>query len=174
MFVQRTLRQAVKAHSAFTASPAAYSAKVLSSRFYSTAVAPLDASKLEINASKNKKPLQENSQLVFGKTFSDNMLTIEWEAGKGWAKPEIKEYGKLHLDPSAVVFHYSFECFEGMKAYKDKNGKTRLFRPDMNMKRFNKSAARIALPVIHPPVLSFPTPMRWTCLSCILFFEQCP
>lgn len=152
MFVQRTMRQAfTKAHTAFgpSFSPASYSAKVLSSRFYSTALAPLDASRLEINASKRQKPLQENSQLVFGKTFTDNMLVIEWEAGKGWGAPQIKEYGKLQLEPSAVVFHYSFECFEGMKAYKDKAGKTRLFRPDMNMQRFNRSSARIALPTFE-------------------------
>ncbi|KAF9436239.1 branched-chain-amino-acid aminotransferase [Entomortierella beljakovae] len=145
MFVQRTLRQVVKAQSAFS-SPSLYSAKVLSSRFYSTQIAPLDASKLKINPSKNKKPLQENSQLVFGKTFTDNMLVVEWDVTKGWGTPEIKEYSKLQLDPSAVVFHYAFECFEGMKAYKDSNGKTRMFRPDMNMKRFNNSAQRIALP----------------------------
>ncbi|KAG0006241.1 branched-chain-amino-acid aminotransferase [Modicella reniformis] len=145
MFVQRTMRQTLtKVNTAF--GPSCYTAKVLASRFYSTASAPLDASKLEINASKRQKPLQDNSQLVFGKTFTDNMLMIEWEAGKGWGTPQIKEYGKLQLEPSAVVFHYSFECFEGMKAYKDKAGKTRLFRPDMNMKRFNKSATRIALP----------------------------
>lgn len=34
-----------------------------------------------------------------------------------------------------------------MKAYKDENGKIRLFRPDMNMARMNRSTARIALPV---------------------------
>jgi branched-chain amino acid aminotransferase len=45
------------------------------------------------------------------------------------------------------VFHYGIECFEGMKAYKDKNGKIRLFRPDMNMARMNRSTERIALPV---------------------------
>ncbi|KAF9377207.1 branched-chain-amino-acid aminotransferase [Podila verticillata] len=145
MFVQRTMRQAIQAHSAISR-PSVYASKVLSSRFYSSALAPLDASKLEIHPSKNHKKLQENKDLVFGKTFTDNMLVVEWEAGKGWGTPQIKEYGKLQLDPSAVVFHYAFECFEGMKAYKDKDGKTRLFRPDMNMKRFNRSANRIALP----------------------------
>ncbi|KAF9170782.1 branched-chain-amino-acid aminotransferase [Mortierella sp. AD010] len=145
MFVQRTLRQAIKAQSAFS-SPSLNAARILSSRFYSTQLAPLDASKLKVNASKNKKPLQDNSQLVFGKAFTDNMLVVEWDATKGWGAPEIKEYSNLSLDPSAVVFHYSFECFEGMKAYKDKDGNTRLFRPDMNMKRFNRSAQRIALP----------------------------
>ncbi|KAF9901572.1 branched-chain-amino-acid aminotransferase [Lobosporangium transversale] len=152
MFVNRVMRQAIKVNHAFTSasslSPSRQAAKILSTRFYSstTQPAPLDASKLQINPSKNLKALQENNQLVFGKTFTDNMLIVEWEAGKGWGTPQIKEYGKLQLEPSAVVFHYSFECFEGMKAYKDKNGKTRLFRPDLNMARFNRSAQRIALP----------------------------
>jgi branched-chain amino acid aminotransferase len=51
------------------------------------------------------------------------------------------------LDPSATVFHYAQGLFEGLKAYRDANGKITLFRPDMNMKRMNTSAQRIALPV---------------------------
>jgi branched-subunit amino acid aminotransferase/4-amino-4-deoxychorismate lyase len=34
-----------------------------------------------------------------------------------------------------------------MKAYVDENGKVRLFRPDMNMKRMNRSMQRLMLPV---------------------------
>lgn len=37
-----------------------------------------------------------------------------------------------------------------MKAYKDDSGNVRLFRPDKNMARFNKSTARIALPTFEP------------------------
>jgi len=50
------------------------------------------------------------------------------------------------LDPSSTVFHYGAECFEGMKAYKDLNGKIRLFRPEMNMDRFLRSCERLLLP----------------------------
>ncbi|KAF9309366.1 hypothetical protein BG003_009844, partial [Podila horticola] len=75
MFVQRTMRQAIQAHSAISR-PSVYASKVLSSRFYSSVVAPLDASKLEIHPSKNQKKLQENKDLVFGKTFTDNMLVV--------------------------------------------------------------------------------------------------
>lgn len=76
----------------------------------------------------------------------DHMLTVEWTKSGGWEAPKIAPYHNLSLDPATCVFHYAFECFEGMKAYKDKNGNIRLFRPDMNMTRLNKSAARIALP----------------------------
>lgn len=74
------------------------------------------------------------------------MLSVEWTASDGWLAPKITPYQNLSLDPATCVFHYAFECFEGMKAYKDKNGKIRLFRPDKNMARLNKSSARIALP----------------------------
>lgn len=50
------------------------------------------------------------------------------------------------LDPAAAVLQYAFTCFEGMKAYKDGQGRARLFRPDRNLRRLNLSAARIALP----------------------------
>jgi hypothetical protein len=48
----------------------------------------------------------------------DHMLTIEWTAAKGWSPARIIPYQNLSLDPATCVFHYAFECFEGMKAYK--------------------------------------------------------
>lgn len=81
------------------------------------------------------------------------MLAIEWNQDEGWLAPKIVPYQNLSLDPATCVFHYAFECFEGMKAYKDSHGKIRLFRPDKNMARFNKSAARIALPTFEPTAL---------------------
>lgn len=57
--------------------------------------------------------------------------------------------GPLSLEPSCTVFHYAQTLFEGMKAYRDENGKVTLFRPDMNMKRMLTSAKRIALPVSY-------------------------
>jgi len=74
------------------------------------------------------------------------MLSIEWTASTGWHTPRITPYQNLSLDPATCVFHYAFECFEGMKAYKDAQNQIRLFRPDKNMQRMNISSARIALP----------------------------
>ncbi|KAI9644536.1 branched-chain-amino-acid transaminase bat2 [Ciborinia camelliae] len=79
-------------------------------------------------------------------TTPNHMLSIEWTASEGWLPARITPYQNLSLDPASCVFHYAFECFEGMKAYKDKSGKVRLFRPTKNMERMNKSSARIALP----------------------------
>lgn len=109
-------------------------------------MASLDASKLEVHRTTTPKPKLPNEQLVFGKTFTDHMLEVEWTAAHGWGVPKISAYHKLELDPSLVVLHYAFELFEGMKAYRDKDNNIRTFRPDKNMVRMNKLAARIALP----------------------------
>ncbi|CCF58598.1 hypothetical protein KAFR_0E04480 [Kazachstania africana CBS 2517] len=108
--------------------------------------APLDSSKLTVTRTTTPSQPKPNDQLVFGQTFTDHMLTVEWTEEKGWANPEIKPYAPLSLDPATIVFHYAFELFEGMKAYRTEDNKITMFRPDMNMKRMNKSAARICLP----------------------------
>ncbi|KAI3403625.2 BAT2 [Candida oxycetoniae] len=111
-------------------------------RFYST----LDSSKLVIEKTTNPKPQIPQNELVFGKYFTDHMLEIEWDKETGWKSPKISPYHNLSLDPSTIVFHYAFELFEGMKAYKGAQGEIRTFRGDKNMVRMNKSAERIALP----------------------------
>lgn len=107
----------------------------------------IDTSRLEIETTSQPKELVPAHQLVFGATFTDHMLSLEWTAKDGWWPPRITPYQNLSLDPATCVFHYGFECFEGMKAYRGRGGDLYLFRPDMNMKRLNKSSARIALPM---------------------------
>ncbi|KXN84794.1 Branched-chain-amino-acid aminotransferase, mitochondrial [Leucoagaricus sp. SymC.cos] len=106
----------------------------------------IDSSKLEIHRTPNPKTPPPSKTLVFGHTFTDHMLTVPWSAQSGWGSPRIEQYGPLALEPSATVFHYAQGIFEGMKAYRRADGKVTLFRPDMNMKRMNTSAQRIALP----------------------------
>lgn len=86
-------------------------------------------------------------------SITDHMLSIEWTAADGWLPPRITPYQNLSLDPATCVFHYAFECFEGMKAYKNLEGRISFFRPDKNMARLNKSSARIALPTFEPNAL---------------------
>ncbi|KYQ90423.1 branched-chain amino acid aminotransferase [Tieghemostelium lacteum] len=110
----------------------------------------LNSSALVIEKTKEPKKKQtDKTKLVFGKDFSDHMAVVEWDDEKGWGVPKITAYQNLSLPPSASVFHYALECFEGMKAYKDKDGNVRLFRPMENMKRFNDSAKRICLPTFN-------------------------
>ena len=85
---------------------------------------------LEIELTSEKKPIPPSSKLTFGRTFTDHMLTIPWNSTTGWGAPKIQPYGPLALDPSSTVLHYAPTLFEGMKAYKGKDGVARLFRPD--------------------------------------------
>jgi branched-chain amino acid aminotransferase len=85
------------------------------------------------------------NQLTFGKIFTDHMFCCTYDQGQ-WQNPRIVPYGPISLYPSAKVFHYGQAIFEGMKAFKDNNNNVFLFRPDQNIKRFNKSAERLAIP----------------------------
>lgn len=92
------------------------------------------------------KPDMEN--LPFGKYFSDHMFVMDYTEGQGWHDARIVPYGPIQLDPSAMVFHYAQEIFEGLKAYKAKDGHVRLFRPHKNFERMNVSCDRIAIPPV--------------------------
>lgn len=85
------------------------------------------------------------NNLAFGSVFTDHMFSIEHANGQ-WQQPEIIPYGPISMDPSAKVFHYGQAVFEGMKAFKDEDGGTFLFRPEDNWARINKSSARLAMP----------------------------
>ena len=83
--------------------------------------------------------------LAFGRTFTDHMFVCDYVDGE-WQQPQILPYQPMLMEPSARVFHYGQAVFEGMKAYKDEQGKVWLFRPEDNFNRINKSAARLAMP----------------------------
>ncbi len=84
---------------------------------------------------------------TFGENFADHMVICEYENGK-WGEPKIMPYGPLQFSPAMMGINYGQACFEGMKAYKDKDGEVFLFRPDKNFTRINKSASRLAMPEI--------------------------
>ena len=84
--------------------------------------------------------------LVFGKVFTDHMFLLNYDAGQGWHDGRIVPYGDLNLAPSAMVFHYAQEVFEGMKAYRRPDGKVQLFRPMDNVRRLNDSCERLCIP----------------------------
>lgn len=102
----------------------------------------------------NPAPVNANeraSRLVdpgFGKTHTDHMAMIRWNADAGWHDAKITARGPLLLDPATAVLHYAQEIFEGMKAYRLPDGSPALFRPYANAARFNLSAKRLAMPEI--------------------------
>ncbi|MEA3465237.1 MAG: branched-chain amino acid aminotransferase [Thermodesulfobacteriota bacterium] len=93
-----------------------------------------------------KQPVQDESNLVFGKEFTNRMFVMEYDTGKGWHTPRIQPYGPFSLDPAALVLHYAQEIFEGLKAFRRPDGEIALFRPRDNFERFNLSARRMCMP----------------------------
>ena len=87
--------------------------------------------------------------LSFGRTFTDHMVTIPYRDG-AWQQGELKAYGPLSLDPSASSLHYGQAIFEGFKAFAQPDGGVATFRSDANAARFNRSAARLAMPALPP------------------------
>ncbi|SFT99079.1 branched-chain amino acid aminotransferase [Mesorhizobium sp. YR577] len=83
----------------------------------------------------------------FGKVFSDHMVTMTWNAERGWHDAEIKARAPFSIDPASAVLHYAQEIFEGMKAYRTKDG-IALFRPEENARRLAMSADRMAMPTV--------------------------
>ena len=96
------------------------------------------------------KPKPDPKTLGFGKLFTDHMFLMNYETGKGWHDGRIVPYGPLTLEPSAMVFHYAQEVFEGMKAYRTPDGGVQLFRPMENALRLNNSCERLCIPALDP------------------------
>ena len=108
----------------------------------------MDIRVVPLPVDKMKTKITEQSQLGFGKYFTDRMLVVDWKADQGWYDARIEPYAPFVLDPSCAVFHYAQEIFEGLKAYKWADGRVALFRPEMNARRFNQSGDRICMPEV--------------------------
>ena len=103
--------------------------------------------RIERNSNPKAKP-DPSMPLPFGKIFTDHMFVMNYTEGKGWYDARIVPYAPITLEPSAMVFHYGQEMFEGLKAYRGDNGEAYLFRPEMNAKRTNKTNERLCIPSI--------------------------
>ena len=71
-----------------------------------------------------------------------------WYRNGAWERGRVEPWHTIDLHPAAIVLHYAQEIFEGLKAYKMPDGSAALFRPEMNARRMNRSAARMAMPAI--------------------------
>ncbi len=85
------------------------------------------------------------SPLGFGSVMAPIMAKADYSDGH-WSHVELKAYQPLTLDPACKSLHYGQQIFEGMKAYALADGRGALFRPLLNLRRLNESAARMAMP----------------------------
>lgn len=95
-----------------------------------------------------RKQKPDETKMGFGKTFTDYMFLMEYNKEQGWHDPRIEPYHSFTLDPATAVLHYGQAIFEGMKAYRTKDGGIQLFRAKDNFARMNRSAERMAIPKI--------------------------
>ncbi len=107
---------------------------------------------IEIVANPSPRTEQERAELMadpgFGRVHTDHMVAIRYTDERGWHDARLTAYEPLQLDPSAMALHYGQAIFEGLKAYRQPDGGVAVFRPEENARRFNRSAARLAMPAL--------------------------
>lgn len=108
--------------------------------------------KYQFSVTKTKVPKikPDPDTLGFGEVFTDHMFLMDYNESEGWHNGRIVPYGPLELDPAALVLHYGQEMFEGLKAYKNPEGKVVLFRPEKNAERTNNTNRRMCMPEVDP------------------------
>jgi branched-chain amino acid aminotransferase len=84
--------------------------------------------------------------LSFGTVFSDHIFLLDYDDAKGWHSPRIEPYAAFSMDPASSVLHYAQAVFDGLKAFRGKDGRIRLFRPRKHAERLNRSCERLCIP----------------------------
>jgi branched-chain amino acid aminotransferase len=105
---------------------------------------------IRITRAATKKPKPKDAELSFGTVFTDHMFVVDFQEEKGWYDPRIEPYGPFSLDPACAVLHYAQAIFDGLKAFRGKDGRVRLFRPQKHIERLNNSARRLCIPPVDP------------------------
>lgn len=105
-------------------------------------------SKYTIPVTRTTKPKTRPSDdgLAFGTIFTDHIFVADYDEGKGWHDPRIIPYESFSLDPASSVLHYAQAVFDGLKAFRGKDGEVRLFRPRKHAERLNRSCERLCIP----------------------------
>ncbi len=100
----------------------------------------------EVKVERTKSPkIKPSGDLGFGVYFSDHMFVCDYDRKNGWHSPQVLPYQNFQVDPSASVLHYGQALFEGMKAFKQKNGDVVLFRPQFNYARMKFGSERLCM-----------------------------
>ena len=84
------------------------------------------------------------SNLGFGYLPTDFNVRCSFREGK-WGELEVHDEEHIHLHMAATCLHYGQEVFEGLKAFRGKDGRIRIFRLDENAKRMQDSCRGILM-----------------------------
>lgn len=96
---------------------------------------------------KSRLPETDFSNLPFGHVFSDHMFVCDYIDG-AWQNPQVIPFGDMSISPANMALHYGQSIFEGIKAQRCVDGELRVFRPQANLARLNRSAERMGMPSI--------------------------
>ena len=96
------------------------------------------------------KERPSDDHLPFGTIFTDHMFVMDYDEGQGWHDAKIVPYGPFSLDPACATLHYAQSVFDGLKAFRGKDGTVRLFRPRAHAERLGRSSERMCIPQIDP------------------------
>lgn len=83
--------------------------------------------------------------LGFGYMPTDYNVRCTYTNG-AWGELRVHAEATMQMHISAAVLHYAQECFEGLKAFRGKDGKVRIFRIEENAKRMQSSCRGIKMP----------------------------
>ena len=84
------------------------------------------------------------SNLSFGYMKTHYNVRCTFKDGK-WGEIEVTDSERVDLHMAATCLHYGQEIFEGLKAFRGKDGKIRIFRLEENAKRIQRSAEGILM-----------------------------
>lgn len=84
------------------------------------------------------------SNLGFGYFPTNYNVRCYYRDGK-WGELELSSESSINIHMAATCLHYGQEAFEGMKAFRGKDGRVRLFRADENAKRMRRSCEGIMM-----------------------------
>ncbi|KAA2214286.1 branched-chain amino acid aminotransferase [Teichococcus oryzae] len=101
---------------------------------------------ISVTRTQRPGPRPDDATLAFGKVFTDHMFLMDYEEGKGWHDPRVVPYEPLVMDPATSVLHYGQAVFDGLKAFRGKDGQIRLFRAQRHAERLNKSCRALCIP----------------------------
>jgi branched-chain amino acid aminotransferase len=100
-----------------------------------------------MNEAAIQQPNFDFENFTFGVQATDQMLVARFENG-AWSPYKIGPVKNISLSPLAMCLHYGQTVFEGLKAFRTKDGQINIFRLESHWKRMNRSLERMAMPPI--------------------------
>jgi len=103
---------------------------------------------IAVHRTASPKTKLPDSEIGFGRIFTDHMFSMRWTTARGWHDAKISAHAPITLDPAAGAFHYGQTMFEGIKAFRTRDGQVNLFAVDQHVERMARGAPRLVMPAL--------------------------